>query len=39
LTAGTYDNIIRWIPPLVASADQIDEALKIFASALDAVTR
>jgi 4-aminobutyrate aminotransferase len=38
LTCGTYDNIIRWIPPLVVSDDQIDEVLKIFASALDAVT-
>lgn len=36
LTCGTYDNVIRWIPPLVVTAEQIDEALKIFASALDA---
>jgi 4-aminobutyrate aminotransferase len=38
LTCGTYDNVIRWIPPLVVSEAEIDEALKIFASALDAVT-
>jgi 4-aminobutyrate aminotransferase len=38
LTAGTYDNVIRWIPPLVVSEAEIDEALKIFAAALDAVT-
>ena len=36
LTCGTYDNVIRWIPPLVVSEAEIDEALKIFASALDA---
>ena len=37
LTCGTYDNVIRWIPPLVVTPEQIDEALTIFASALDAV--
>ncbi len=37
LTCGTYDNVIRWIPPLVVSESELDEALKIFASALDAV--
>ncbi len=37
LTCGTYVNVIRWIPPLVVTADQIDEALRIFAAALDAV--
>lgn len=36
LTCGTYDNIIRWIPPLVVDAGQIDEALGIFAEALGA---
>jgi len=36
LTCGTYDNIIRWIPPLVVTPEQIDEALTIFAAALDA---
>ncbi|MCL4395619.1 MAG: aminotransferase class III-fold pyridoxal phosphate-dependent enzyme [Chloroflexi bacterium] len=37
LTYGTYDNAIRWIPPLVVTADQIDQALEIFAAALDRV--
>ncbi len=37
LTCGTYDNIIRWIPPLVVNEAQIDEALTIFAAALDSV--
>jgi 4-aminobutyrate aminotransferase len=38
LTAGTYDNVIRWIPPLVVNEQEIHEALKVFAGALDAVT-
>ena len=36
LTCGPYQNVIRWIPPLVVNAEQIDEALRIFAAALDA---
>ncbi len=35
LTCGPYINVIRWIPPLTVSAEQIDEALHIFAAALD----
>lgn len=35
LTCGTYQNVIRWIPPLVVNEKQIDEALHIFAAALD----
>jgi 4-aminobutyrate aminotransferase len=34
LTCGTFDNVIRWIPPLVVNEAQIDEALGIFAEAL-----
>ena len=34
LTCGTYGNVIRWIPPLVVNAEQIDEALEIFTGAL-----
>ena len=34
LTCGTYGNIIRWIPPLVVNAGQIDEALEVFSGAL-----
>jgi 4-aminobutyrate aminotransferase len=37
LTCGTYENVIRWIPPLVVNGAQIDEALGIFASALASV--
>src|SRR5690606_813878 len=36
LTCGTYSNIIRWIPPLVVSADQINAALAIFERAVAA---
>jgi 4-aminobutyrate aminotransferase len=39
LTAGTWDNTIRWIPPLVVTRDQIDESLNIFESALEAVIK
>ena len=38
LTCGTYDNIIRWIPPLVVTEAEIAEALTVFAAALDKVT-
>jgi 4-aminobutyrate aminotransferase len=34
LTCGSYGNVIRWIPPLVVTAAQIDEALTIFNEAL-----
>ncbi|NOY99524.1 MAG: aspartate aminotransferase family protein [Chloroflexi bacterium] len=37
LTCGTYGNVIRWIPPLVVNAGQIDEALAIFGQAMAAV--
>ena len=37
LTCGTYGNVIRWIPPLIVTAEQIDEALAIFAAALSEV--
>jgi len=35
LTCGTYDNIIRWIPPLNVSSAQIQEGLKSFGSAVE----
>jgi 4-aminobutyrate aminotransferase len=34
LTCGPWDNTIRFIPPLVASAEEIGEALRIFEGAL-----
>jgi 4-aminobutyrate aminotransferase len=36
LSCGTYDNVIRWIPPLVVNDLQINEALKVFGEALKA---
>ncbi len=37
LTCGSYENVIRWIPPLVVNAEQIDTALTTFEDALNAV--
>jgi 4-aminobutyrate aminotransferase len=37
LTCGTYGNVIRWIPPLIVTRDQIDEALGIFRRGLESV--
>jgi 4-aminobutyrate aminotransferase len=34
LSCGTYDNVIRWIPPLIVTEQQINEGLRIFESAL-----
>ncbi|MFQ5421305.1 MAG: aspartate aminotransferase family protein [Anaerolineae bacterium] len=34
LTCGSFSNVIRWIPPLIVTAAQIDEALGIFGKAL-----
>jgi 4-aminobutyrate aminotransferase len=33
LTCGTYDNVVRWIPPLVVEAAEIEEALDRFGRA------
>jgi 4-aminobutyrate aminotransferase len=37
LTCGTYDNVIRWIPPLIVTEKQIDEAIEIFTDSLKSV--
>lgn len=34
LTCGTYENVIRWIPPLIVSEEQIIEAVSVFQEAL-----
>ena len=34
LTAGTYVNVIRIIPPLVTTADEVDLALRILDESL-----
>ena len=39
LTCGTYDNTIRWIPPLNVTSEQINDGLKVFGEALKASIR
>jgi len=39
LSCGTYDNTLRWIPPLNVTSDQINDGLKIFAQALKEVVK
>ena len=34
LSCGTYDNILRWIPPLNVTSQQINDGLNIFSEAL-----
>ena len=34
LACGTYKNVLRWIPPLVVSEAQVEEALGIFGTGL-----
>ncbi len=34
LSCGTYDNILRWIPPLNVTTQQISDGLQIFGAAL-----
>jgi len=36
MNAGTFGTVIRWMPPLVVSAAEIDQALESFAKALAA---
>ncbi len=36
LTCGTYGNVIRWIPPLIITREQIDQAVDTFARAVGA---
>jgi 4-aminobutyrate aminotransferase len=35
LTCGTYNHVIRWVPPLVVNESEIAEALAIFETAID----
>lgn len=35
LTCGSYGNVIRWIPPLVVTSDEMDTAVHIFSEALE----
>lgn len=34
LTCGTWGNVIRWVPPLIVTREQIDEGLHIFSETL-----
>jgi 4-aminobutyrate aminotransferase len=34
LTCGPYDNVIRWIPPLIVNEQQVEDAIGIFTQAL-----
>lgn len=34
LSCGTYDNTVRWIPPLNVTSEQVNDGLKIFGEAL-----
>jgi 4-aminobutyrate aminotransferase len=36
MNAGTYGNVIRWMPPLVVTAEEIDEGVHAFSNALKA---
>ena len=37
LSCGTYKNIIRWIPPLIVTESQIDDAVNIFEQSLKSI--
>lgn len=39
LSCGTYDNTIRWIPPLNVTSQQVNDGLKIFGEALKATIK
>jgi 4-aminobutyrate aminotransferase len=39
LTCGSYDNVIRWIPPLIVNEQQIEDAVSIFTEALMEVVK
>lgn len=36
MTCGSFANVIRWMPPLVVTPDEVDRGLGAFAAALDA---
>ena len=35
LPCGTYGNVVRWIPPLIVTAEQIDKGVEIFRKVLE----
>jgi 4-aminobutyrate aminotransferase len=38
LTCGPWDNTVRWIPPLVVTTEQIEEALEVFKQVVEQTT-
>jgi 4-aminobutyrate aminotransferase len=38
MNCGTYGNVLRWMPPLVVSEAEIDQALGAFRAAMEATT-
>jgi 4-aminobutyrate aminotransferase-like enzyme len=36
MNAGTYGNVLRWMPPLVVNEREVDLALAAFSAALKA---
>jgi 4-aminobutyrate aminotransferase len=39
LSCGTYDNTVRWIPPLNVTSEQINDGLRIFGESLKEVIK
>ena len=39
LSCGTYDNTLRWIPPLIVTSEQINTGLSIFSESLKEVVK
>lgn len=39
LTCGAFGNVVRMIPPLIVTAEQVDEALDLWADSVSAATR
>jgi len=39
LSCGTYDNTLRWVPPLNVTSEQINDGLKIFGDSLKEVIK
>jgi 4-aminobutyrate aminotransferase len=37
LTCGTYNNIVRWIPPLIIKDKELEEALNIFEKVIERI--
>jgi 4-aminobutyrate aminotransferase-like enzyme len=38
MSCGTNGNVVRWIPPLIVDAAQVEQGLAAFAAALSATT-